>query len=134
MSEYFNQFFCDFNNRFSVIIEDDGKVAYGYLMDDEDIVGDVWLYNQKPSPQESLNWKSKDDLPFLHSLEYIKENILPIKDDEDIRCEWAMAGNRKTLKEVEIFIRDRFIAKLAINAFPGWSTMVIKDSRLAKQT
>ena len=31
---------------YSAVFEDDGKVAYAYLLDDGRIVADVWLYNR----------------------------------------------------------------------------------------
>ena len=45
--------------RYSVVIEDDGRVAYAYLLHDDEIVGDVWLYNHGPAPAEP-EWRSPD--------------------------------------------------------------------------
>ena len=32
MSEFFDQVFCESNKEFSLIVEDNGKVAYAYLL------------------------------------------------------------------------------------------------------
>jgi hypothetical protein len=87
MSEFFLQIFCDLNIAYSVIIEDDGRVAYAYLMKDENIIGDVWLYNQLDAP-ENTNWDHKK-MPFLNPIEFIAEGMLisPIKHDNEINCE-----------------------------------------------
>lgn len=37
-----------------LIIEDNGRVAYAYLLKNEKIIGDVWLYNRCVSPKK--NW------------------------------------------------------------------------------
>jgi hypothetical protein len=76
MSNFFFQYFCNFNANYSIIIEDDNRVAYAYLLEGENIVGDVWLYNQEQSPVKE-NWDNPDDLPFLNSLDYIIRKYFP---------------------------------------------------------
>ncbi len=48
------------NNRpeFALLIEDDDKVCYAYLLNEERIVGDIWLYNNVTTPRES-EWHKK---------------------------------------------------------------------------
>ena len=37
---------------FTLTVDDDGKVAYAYLKKEKKILGDVWLYNRCPAPDE----------------------------------------------------------------------------------
>ncbi len=48
--------------RYSAVFEDDGEVAYGYLLLDGAIISDVWLYN------------SDDTRPGC---------VVPVSDDEE---------------------------------------------------
>ena len=129
MSEFYKQLFCENNQKYSVIVEDDGKVAYAYLLNDNTIVGDVWLYNQFPAPDE-VNWKNNTDLPFLNPKEFTNEEIVPvlIDDDIDLKC---LLSNDNQLQEVKIYIRQRLLAKLSPGSKPGWSCIVMKDGPLA---
>ena len=50
--------------RYSAVFEDDGEVAYGYMMIDKNIVSDVWLYNTADTPTTSPWRDGADELPF----------------------------------------------------------------------
>jgi len=129
MSEFYLQVHCEFDSYYSVIIEDDGRVAYAYMYWGEDIVGDVWLYNQAETPKETI-WV-EEEMPFLNPAEYLKPNIniIPIKDASELRCEWT--ENSDGLIEMEILLRGKFIAGIAAGSKPGWSAWVVKDGPLA---
>lgn len=129
MSDFFYQFHCKDNEEYSIIIEDDELVAYAYLYKEEIIVGDIWLYNQASTPMTS-EW-NKEDMPFLNPLEFVKNNIEPINDKNEIALKWVLKED-KELDYVLIKIRKELIAKLSEGATPGWSTCVIKDGPLAK--
>jgi len=129
MSDFFCQFHCRGNEEYSVIIEDNELVAYAYLYKGEIIVGDIWLYNQASTPVTS-EW-NKEDMPFLNPLEFVKNNIEPIKDKNEIALKWVLKKD-KEVDYVLIKIRKELIAKLSEGATPGWSTCVIKDGPLAK--
>jgi hypothetical protein len=131
MSDFFKQLFCDFNETFSIIIDDDGRVAYAYLCENEDIIGDVWLYNQSSSPLKN-NWKDTEEMPFLNPEDFIKENLPPIENDNNVEAIWVPSEDGETVLKVEIFIRGRLIAKMAPKSLPGWSKLVTKDGPLAK--
>ena len=122
--------FCEFDPQYSIKIEDDGRVAYTYLYENEDIVGDVWLYNQQEPPQTSF-WLP-EDMPFLNPKEYLLPDatIKPITDNSQIRCEWTESKD-DGLIEAGIYIRDKFIASVAVGEKPGWSVLVAKDGPLA---
>jgi hypothetical protein len=131
MSKFYQQFFCPYDSRYSLIIDDDGRVSYAYLLNERNIIADVWLYNQQETP-EKTNWSNKDDMPFLNSKEYVLDGkiITPIKDDSDIDLDWVYQDN---LKEVKIRIRGELIAILEPCLFPGFSLLVYKDGPIAKK-
>ena len=132
MSKYYNQSFCETNNNYSVIIDDDGDVAYGYLIEDEKIIGDVWLYNQGVTPI-SADWVNGKKIPFLNPLDFIIENIKPINNNNEIRFVWYLSNDTMSLYKVEIYIRDKSIAYMIPGSKPGWSAVVYKDGPLAKR-
>jgi hypothetical protein len=112
------------------MIKDDGRVAYAYLYEDEDIIGDVWLYNQQQAPETSF-WLV-EDMPFLNPTEYLAKDasIKPISEESEVRCEWTENLN-DGLIEVGISIREKFIAAISSGSKPGWSVLVAKDGPLA---
>ena len=67
----------------------------------------------------------------MHSLEYIKDNIAPITERDEINIDW-LDSSGTILEEVCIFIRESFIARLKPGQDPGWSANVREDSPLAK--
>ncbi|WP_146186662.1 hypothetical protein [Pedobacter sp. HMWF019] len=130
MKEFYDQFPCMLNDVYSVIIEDDGKVAYAYLLKENNVIGDVWLYNQAQTPLIA-NWTDKKELPFLNSKEFIKQQIEPINDSYEIDLEWSVS-NDLAVDKVLIYIRKELIAKLTPGSMPGWSAVVVKDGPLAR--
>lgn len=129
-TEFFDQFFCYDNGIYSIAVEDDGNVAYAYLLKGDDIIGDVWLYNQSPTPKEP-NWNNKEMMPFLNPQEFIKENISPVLNSREVRVDWKLSGSL-VVDKVLIYVHNKLVAMLKIDSFPGWSTSVIKDGPLAK--
>ncbi|MBC8045942.1 MAG: hypothetical protein H7Y00_04055 [Fimbriimonadaceae bacterium] len=130
MSEFFDQFFFDKAPIYSIIIEDDGRVAYAYLLKNGDIVSDVWLYNQLEAPINS-EWK-KSDMPFLNPQKFLQDvSILPILDLNEVNIKWINSEFNKLLF-ADIYIREKFIARLKEGLKPGWSAIVKLDGPLAK--
>ena len=130
MSKIISKSVCEFDNHYSVIVEDDGRVAYAYILDGPDIVGHVWLYNQQEPPETSY-WQ-EGEMPFLNPKEYLSKDasIKPIRKHSEIRTEWTESKEDGSI-EAGIYIRDKFIASVEIGSKPGWSTLVIKDGPLA---
>lgn len=130
MSTFSLQVPCEFDHHYSLMIKDDGRVAYAYLYEDEDIIGDVWLYNQQQAPETSF-WLV-EDMPFLNPTEYLAKDasIKPISEESEVRCEWTENLN-DGLIEVGISIREKFIAAISSGSKPGWSVLVAKDGPLA---
>ncbi len=122
--------FCEFDTHYSLVIQDDGRVAYAYLYEGEDLVGDVWLYNQIEPPLTSF-WLP-EDMPFLNPKEYLADNakIKSITDKSEVRCEWTESKDTGLI-EAAIYVRDKFIASVAVGDKPGWSVLVSKDGPLA---
>jgi len=129
MSEFYQQYFCPYCKSYSLIIEDNSRVAYAYLLSERSIISDVWLYNQGETPNK-INWNDRNDMPFLNPREYILDNIIPIKYDSDIDLSWIYQDN---LIEVKIYIRRELIAILRPKLFPSFSLLVCKDGPLAKK-
>ena len=129
MTEFYDQFFSEYDEEYSIIIDDDGRVAYAYLYKRNDIIGDVWLYNQATTPTFT-QW-NKEDMPFLNPKEYIKDEIDPILNSNEVKLEWVTSNY--SIDSVLIFVRNNLVAKIAPGFTPGWSTCVSKDGPLAKR-
>lgn len=114
-----------------VVIEDDGRVGYAYLLDsDGGICGDVWLYNRCPAPSEP-EWSDREKAPFANPAAYVVPGgdlSLPASAD-DISVEW---GLKRGATEARIFVHGQLAARLICGAKPGWSTLAGKDGPLAK--
>ena len=129
MSEFYKQEFCEANQKYSVIIEDDDRVAYAYLLCEREIIGDVWLYNKISTPA-TANWKDFNEIPFLNPKEFEYEKIAPILINDKLDIEWELTPEMDLLR-AKIYIRLKLIAILAPNFKPGWSCIVTKDGPLA---
>src|SRR3569623_677993 len=83
MPEILIQFVCEFDENYTVMVEDDGRVAYAYLMEYGDIIGDVWLYNVDKAPLDD-NWAMQPQMPFLNPAQYLASNasIAPINNNK----------------------------------------------------
>lgn len=122
--------FSSDDGRCAVVVDDDGRVAYAYLLDAEGrICGDVWLYNRCPTPKEP-EWTDRDKAPFANPEAFVdttKEFPLPDSAD-DVSVAW---GRHDDACEARVFIRGRLAAKLVSGAKPGWSVLARQDGPLA---
>jgi hypothetical protein len=57
---------CEFDSNYSVLIEDDGRVAYAYLMEYGDVISDVWLYNHTQAIKV-VDWNNQQ-MPYLNPI------------------------------------------------------------------
>ena len=87
MPDLLFQNFCEFDPSFSVIFEDDERVAYAYLYRKVEIIADVWSYNTILASPDA-NFEDPDDMPFLNPNYFISENIEPLEDMEELFVEW----------------------------------------------
>ena len=110
----------------SVGIEDDGKVAYAYLLHGERIVGDVWLYNVAETP-ESVSFRDPEHMPFLNPRAFCRPDaqIPRLGPESNVRCVW-------TSSHVDLFLDDDWIARLREGARPGWSKLAARSGPLAR--
>jgi hypothetical protein len=131
MTEHYEQIFSDQCNDYSIIVEDDSKVCYAYLLLKASMIGDVWLYNQSEAPSKT-EWK-KEEMPFLNPIEFLKEGkaVFPITRTEEIKVEWLFLENTCSLKQARIFIRGEHTVTIKPGSKPGWSSHVKKNGPLA---
>jgi hypothetical protein len=115
----------------SAIFEQDSKVAYAYLLEQEEFVSDVWLYNVDYTPQNP-EWKDRlCDMPFRNSVKYVSSpGFKPVIDSSEIHVKW-IENNDGTII-VNIFVRGELMGILQKDCKPGWSKMASSDSPIAK--
>ncbi len=115
---------------FTVVVEDDGKVAYAYLRKVAAIVGDIWLYNRCETPDQS-EWKDRSKLPFANCKGYMKDEgrITAPVSLEDVAVEWEYAGEQP---RAHVFLFGGLIASVKEGEKPGYSRFASRDGPLAK--
>jgi hypothetical protein len=106
------------------VIEDDGRVAYAYLLEREKIVTDVWLYNVAPTPSRPA-WNDPREMPFLNAPPYCAPHDLRITKDTPIQTRWSIEG-------VELIVDGTLLARLARDVRPGWSRFARRAGPCAK--
>lgn len=116
------------DGRHSLILDDDGKTGYAYLLDETDkIVGDCWLYNRGAAPLQD-EWTTPANMPFANSAAYVRSEVAdgfgPISSEHDLHIGWIDQG-------AEILLNGRLFACLKVCAKPGWSCLAAKDGPLA---
>jgi hypothetical protein len=116
---------------YSVVIEDDDKVCYAYLIRDDHIVGDVWLCNRVPSPKVP-EWKDRKNAPFLNPADYSLDPpcIKLPHDGNGLDVSWTPESDETM--EVDVHCGGRILARLRHGFKPGWSANAVKDGPLAK--
>jgi hypothetical protein len=118
------------NCKRSVLIEDNGRVGYAYLLDaDGQICGDVWLYNRCRAPTEP-ELVDREKAPFANPAPYVNtdEFSLPTSASE-FSIEWERQGDHCI---ASVFLRLKLIAKLGDGTKPGWAALAGRDGLLAK--
>lgn len=108
-----------------VVIEDDGRVAYAYLLSGGKIVSDVWLYNVEENPQK-VDWKDHSQMPFLNPDKYcLGEKSDRLYRDSQVTCIWSNDG-------VVIAVDKILCARMESGIKPGWSRQACLEGPLAK--
>jgi hypothetical protein len=116
----------------SLLIEDNGRVAYAYLIDSTgNICAQVWLYNRCPAPDEP-EWTAPDMLPFANARFYVRTDIdIPLPTSaSDFSVVWQGASDGAY--QADIRIGDHMLARLTPNVTPGWCVLAAQDGPLAK--
>jgi hypothetical protein len=116
----------------SVVIDDDGRVAYAYLRDpDQEIIGDVWLYNRAATPAKP-DWDHRTVEPFLNPFDFVRTDIeIALPDGAtDFSIGWNL--DNPSDPNVIIYLRDQVWAILAPGATPGFCKLAALDGPLAR--
>lgn len=110
----------------SVVLEDDGRVAYAYLLNgDSEIVGDAWLYNVGDDPEE-VSWQDRSSMPFQNPAKYCVADRPPrLRPDSRIACTWTEQGVTVSVEGIEW-------VRLEVGCRPGWSLLARIPGPLAK--
>jgi hypothetical protein len=110
----------------SVVLEDNGAVAYAYLLEKGAVVADVWLYNVGAAP-ERVDWKDRSAMPFLNPRRYCTDTpvVSRLCDDSAVICMWSVRG-------VDILLDGQRIAWLEHGSKPGWSRFAALAGPLAR--
>ena len=123
----------DPDSNYSVLFEDDGKVAYAYLRDGTRIVGEVWVYNCGDAPT-TPEWRLPDArsrLPFTNPVGFVRDEPRPtVRNASDIACRWEHDADG--LASVEVLISGRLFARMKPGSKPGWSRLASRDGPNAK--
>lgn len=109
----------------SVAFEDDGRVAYAYLIDSADqIIADVWLYNRAQTPL-APEWHDRSAAPFLNPARYVRTQAhpTPARDLSDVSFRWLADPDRGVV--VEILLRGDLIGRIWPGAKPGWAAAAL---------
>lgn len=120
-------------SNIKLIIEDDGSVAYAYLVDSGKIVADVWLYNRAEAPREA-EWKlgPPKNRPFLNAADYIC-NPFPFEIPqraEQFGAEWFMSKEKKI--GVRVLSNGYTIGEMLYDETPGRAVAARKSGPLAQ--
>lgn len=109
----------------SVVLEDDTRVAYAYLLKEGEILADVWLYNAENAPSKD-NWQSQSAMPFLNPAKYcVPEKCSPLRQDSNVICVWSTNG-------VNVIVDGVLYARMDNSVKPGWSRQAQVSGPLAK--
>jgi hypothetical protein len=106
----------------SVVIDDDGRVAYAYLRGpDDDIIGDVWLFN-RIDVKTPVDWADPTQAPFPNPPQLARpfEGKLPRAKDLDVR--WTLDG---PLLLADVLVRGQVLARLSPGSTPGWNVLAL---------
>jgi hypothetical protein len=118
------------HGEWAVVVEDDDRVGYAYLLHRTQIVGDVWLYNRLHAPHRPP-WGQPDQLmPFLNPVEYLDSHEIPGRSPSpgSLQVIWPEHPHDN---RTAIYLDGRPLAWVRPGAKPGWSSLVIRDGPLA---
>jgi hypothetical protein len=131
MTEFFNQYFYEKDNKYSVIIEDNGLVSYAYLLFNDEVIGDVWINNKTNDSSKQVDFTDVSQMPFMNPIENISNIYMNISINyNNIGLHWRLSSNKI---KVLIFLESEIIVALEDGAKPGWSNIVINNSPVANK-
>lgn len=113
-----------------LVIDDDGKVAYAYLIVEDSIVSDVWLYNVG-DPPEGPEWPDPEKMPFSNPAEFVSnEMFAPLAGADEISLSWESRSAH--VQQVTITLRGQVHAILRPGSKPGWCRLSAKASPIGR--
>lgn len=117
---------------YSAVFEDDGRVAYIYLLYDGNIINDVWIYNVGSTPKISPWTKAGAKPPFKNSKRFVVDGAFDrVQLAEEIEFRWRAArGDRFDC--LEIWVRGVFHADITEKTKPGRCRLASIDGPLAR--
>jgi len=119
--------------RYDLVIDHDGRVIYGYLRREENIIGDVWIGNAAPAPTQPP-WKdAKVEMPFLNPRPYAPSVAMADLDPADWRARWLKPKGQPGSVAVRVFHGEVLMAVLSSHQKPGWSRLAEVEGPLAKR-
>lgn len=108
----------------SVVIEEDSRVAYAYLLDAGTIVSDVWLYNIGDAPTQ-VDWQDRAQMPFPNPSRFCRDvPYSRLSSQSDVKC--VMHSS-----QVDVIVDGELFARLKPGARPGWSKLASRRGPLA---
>lgn len=109
----------------SVVLEDNGRAAYAYLLSRGGVVSSVWLYNVVEAPVLA-DWSSNARFPLLNPRAYCNLTVSTrVRSTSRVGCVWSASG-------VAISIDGLLWARLKQGVVPGWSRGASVAGPLAK--
>ena len=121
-----------FNNDMdSVVVEVQTNMATAYFCSNDEIIGDVWLFNIGGTP-ELPPWKQGGEPPYQNSKDFCyPHNIkLPILES-DFRAIFSEPEDPN--QTVGIYFRGKLVGILADGWLPGKSSFAKEDSAVARK-
>jgi hypothetical protein len=116
--------------RYAVVFEDDGAVAYAYLLRDRKIVADVWLYSRGEASRKRPWTDPALKPPFANPLEFVApDSFAPVVTPHEVSFAWSFADDADVV--VEVSIRGCRHARIGLRSKPGWCRLATKDGPLA---
>jgi len=119
----------DQHTGYSAVFEDDGRVAYAYLLDEDKIVADVWLYNSVAAPEQP-EWRDPSNAPFLNPRGFASDDRFPpVADESEVAFSWSHETAGQPV--LRLFIRGDYHAMLIPGSKPGWCKLAARNGPLA---
>lgn len=118
------------DRRCTCIIEDDGVVAYAYLLIEGKIVSDLWLYNHAATPKE-WPWRQGCRPPFLNPAEFVDADRMsaPLASSDLIAITWH---SEEQGMGVSIAFRGIPYGRMSAGNKPGATIAAKRDGPLAR--
>ncbi|MGJ4906677.1 hypothetical protein ACQR10_09260 [Bradyrhizobium sp. HKCCYLRH2060] len=130
LNEGFLRDFVSPDGSATIVVEDDGRVAYAYWLDASgSISGDVWLYNRCPAPQQP-EWHDREAAPYANPAAFVDQasEFSPPSAASSISVNWDLLGSETAAC---VCVSEVLLAKLTKASKPGWSRLAAKDGPLA---